>query len=73
VFDQVILRHVSLSRARLPKMKMSDARLEACDLSGSLLQKARWFRVELIGCRLTGIQLSEFNGEDVLFRDCHDG
>ena len=70
VFDQLIVRHASLSRARLPKMKMSDTRLEACDLSGALLQKARWYRVELVGCRLTGIQLSEFNGEDVLFRDC---
>jgi uncharacterized protein YjbI with pentapeptide repeats len=70
VFDQLILRHASLSRARLPKMKMSDTRLEASDMSGALLQKARWYRVELVGCRLTGIQLSEFNGEDVLFRDC---
>jgi uncharacterized protein YjbI with pentapeptide repeats len=70
VFDQVILRHTSLSRARLPKMKMSDARLEACDLSGALLQNARWYRVELVGCRLTGFQLSEFNGGYVLFKDC---
>jgi uncharacterized protein YjbI with pentapeptide repeats len=70
VFDQVLLRHASMSLTRLPNMRMSDSRMEASDLSGALLQKARWQRVEFIGCRLTGIQLSEFNGKDLLFKEC---
>jgi uncharacterized protein YjbI with pentapeptide repeats len=69
-FDQVVLRHVSLGRARLPNMRMSDVRLEASDLSGASVQKARWHRVEFIGCRLTGMQLSQFSGGDLLFKEC---
>ncbi len=69
-FEGVLLRRASLTRARLPNARISDTRFEASDLSGASLQKARCHRVEFIGCRLTGMQLFEFNGADLLFVNC---
>jgi uncharacterized protein YjbI with pentapeptide repeats len=70
VFDGVLFQHSSLNRSRLVRTRISDTKLEASDLSETIWQKARWNRVEFIGCRLTGIQLPEFNGQDVLFKGC---
>ncbi len=70
VIEQVLFRHAQLCRVRLPRMRMSDTRVEASDLSSAIFQKARWNRVVFTGCRLTGIQLPEFNGADILFKDC---
>jgi uncharacterized protein YjbI with pentapeptide repeats len=70
VFDQVVLRRVSMGGTRLPDMRMSDALLEASDLSGVQALKARWYRDEFVGCRLTGMQLFTFHGVDIFFREC---
>lgn len=70
LFEQVRLRHIVLNQTRLAKLRVLDARLETCDLSGSDWQNAAFRRVECVGCRLWGAQLIEARFEDVLFKDC---
>jgi uncharacterized protein YjbI with pentapeptide repeats len=71
VFEQVHLRRVAFTRSHLTKIRLSDTRAEVAELSGAVWEKARFRRVEFIGCRLLGIQLLEAQMEDVLFRECN--
>ena len=71
LFEEVSLRSTIFTRSRLPRLRLLDVRLEACDLSGAFLEESRFRRVELIGCRLMGVQLLSAQLDDVHFRDCN--
>lgn len=64
-----------LSRVRatgcdLRRLRLRDVVLEGCDLSGAILEEARFTRVGFADCRLSGTVLSRSTLQDVSFRDC---
>ncbi len=69
VFEQVHWRQVVVAHSRLPQARFSDARLEAADLSGVMLERGRLRRVSLSACRLTGLNGLETTWEEALFED----
>ncbi|MGB7537118.1 MAG: pentapeptide repeat-containing protein [Anaerolineales bacterium] len=71
VFDTLLFRKAVLGPSRLSKIRMTDCRLETSDLSGIDWEKARFRRVEFVGCRIIGAQLLESEVEDALFKDCN--
>jgi uncharacterized protein YjbI with pentapeptide repeats len=71
LLEQVICRQVIFLQARWTGLRVFDSRLERCDLSGAAWEKARFRRVEVLGCRLLGVDLLDSSFEDVLFRDCN--
>jgi uncharacterized protein YjbI with pentapeptide repeats len=71
LFEQVRFRRVILNQTQLVKVRVFDARFEACDLSAADWEKAGLRRVEFVDCRLLGIQLPEAQLDDVLFKDCN--
>ena len=70
IFEQALLRRVNFTQSRLPKLRLLDVQLEACDLTGADAEQARLQRVTFNGCRLLGLQLVEVHCEDVVFHDC---
>jgi uncharacterized protein YjbI with pentapeptide repeats len=70
LFEQVRLQRVNFTQSRLPRLRLLDAQLETCDLTGALWEQARWRRVIFNGCRLMSTQLLETRCEDVVFHDC---
>lgn len=71
VFEQSRLQRVIFNQTRLPHLRLIDARLEMCDLSGADWEKARFRRVEFSGCRMLGLQWPEAALDDVILRDCN--
>lgn len=71
LFEEVSLRSTIFTGSRLPRLRLLDVRLEACDLSGAFLEEARFRRVELIGCRLMGVQMLSAQLDDVHFKECN--
>ncbi len=69
-FEQSYLRNINLTQARLPKLRLVDVQLEACDLTATGLEQARLQRVLFNGCRMMGAQLLDARCEDVIFREC---
>ncbi len=61
IFEQALLRRVNFTQSRLPKLRLLDVQLEACDLTGALWEEARLQRVIFNGCRLMGMQLLELS------------
>jgi uncharacterized protein YjbI with pentapeptide repeats len=53
----------------LPKLRLLDVQLEACDLTGAIWEQARLQRVTFNGCRLRGVQLLEAHCENAVFHD----
>jgi len=70
IFEQVLLRRVNFTQSRLPKLRLLDVQLDACDLTGAIWEQARLQRVIFNDCRLMGTQLLEARCEDADFRDC---
>jgi uncharacterized protein YjbI with pentapeptide repeats len=71
VFETLMFRKAVLGPSRLPSARMADCRLETSDLSGVDWEKARFRRVEFMGCRIIGAQFPEAVFEDVLFQECN--
>ncbi len=69
-FEQTLFRRVNLTQAHLPKLRLLDVQLEACDLTATGLEQARLQRVLFNGCRMMGAQLLDARCEDVIFREC---
>ncbi len=63
-------KQVSLEQTRFLAPKLSDLRLENCDLANAVWERAVLQRVELLGCRMTGFKAIEAHFQDVLLRDC---
>ena len=70
IFEQVLLRRVNFTQSCLPKLRLLDVQLDACDLSGVDGEHARLQRVAFHGCRLVGVQLLEARCEDIVLHDC---
>lgn len=71
LFEEACLRKTVLTSSRLPKLRLVDVQLEACDLSGAFLEEARFRRVEFMGCLLLGVQLLSAQLDDVRFNECN--
>ncbi|MDX9990838.1 MAG: pentapeptide repeat-containing protein [Anaerolineales bacterium] len=71
LFEQILFRRVTLGPSQHTKPRFVDCQLEASDLSGIDWEKARFRRVEFLGCRLMGAQLLDAEFEDVTFKDCN--
>ncbi len=71
LFEEALLHRTILTGSRLPKLRLLDVRLKACDLSGAFLEEARFRRVEFIDCRLLGVQMLSSQLDDVVFKDCN--
>ena len=56
--------------ASLDKIRLTDIRFEKCNLSNSEWTKAALSRVELLGCRITGLSLVEGKSQDFALREC---
>ncbi len=70
LFEQVHCWHGVFLQARLPGMRLFDCLLERCDFSAVDWEKARLRRVEFLGCRLLGTNLSGAVFDDVAFNGC---
>lgn len=64
------LSGVTMQCCELPRLEARDVVFDRCDLSGSDLSEARFFKVEFNGCRLSGAVLSMSMLKDVKLRDC---
>jgi uncharacterized protein YjbI with pentapeptide repeats len=71
VFDQTVCKRVNLHLAELPLAQVLDVRFDTCDLAGSTWEKAHLHRVELLGCRILGIKVSDASLEDIRFQNCN--
>ena len=70
-FDQVIFRNVIFKDANFRAVELTDIRFENCDLSNADLSGAIIHRVEMINCKILGLNLSEATLRNVLFDDCN--
>ncbi len=70
IFEQAVLRRVNFTQSRLPSLRLLDAQLDNCDLTGAVWEEARLQRVAFNSCRLMGMQLLEARCADVVFNDC---
>jgi uncharacterized protein YjbI with pentapeptide repeats len=68
--DESLLEKVVLAEARLTKLGVSDSKLQACDLSAARCSDGSFIRTHLVGCRMTGVDLSHCTIKDVVFEDC---
>ncbi|MBT3315359.1 MAG: pentapeptide repeat-containing protein [Anaerolineae bacterium] len=71
IIEESLLQRVSLTGAKLPKLRLRDVRLEGCDISVAFLENCRMRRVEFISCRLLGVQMLSAEMDDVLFKECN--
>lgn len=71
LFDTVHLKRNLFLQSRLERLRLFDCRLEGCEGSGAIWDKAHLRRVELASCRLLGISLAEATFEDVRFSECN--
>jgi uncharacterized protein YjbI with pentapeptide repeats len=71
LFETVVFRKVILGPSEFIKPRFVDCRFESSDLSGIDWEKARFRRVEFLGCRIIGAQLIESEWEDISFLECN--
>lgn len=71
LIEKAALNHVLLAQTEISAVQVIDARLETCDLSGAVWEKAHLRRIELLGCRLMGIKLVDASLDDALIKDCN--
>jgi len=67
-FERVRVRDTDLSHSRLDGLVLADVSFEGCDLANSVWRGASVDRTELIGCRLTGLDLAEASLRRVVIR-----
>ncbi len=71
LFEQAHLKASRFNETQLTASQWLDVRFESCDVAGAVWEKAYLRRVEWLGCRLVGMQLSEADVADVLFDHCN--
>ena len=64
--ESCALERVALPRAVIRVAKWKDVRLTECDLANVELSSLTAIRVELIGCRMTGLRLGETSWQSLL-------
>ena len=70
-FDRVIFRNVIFKEAAFKSLELTDIRFENCDLSNADLSGSVIHRVEMVKCKILGLNLSEATLRNVLFDDCN--
>lgn len=70
VFDTCEFRRSAFDGSLLSRLRLLDSRLEKCNASNAEWDHAHLRRIEFLGCRLTGISLTNATCSDVLFKDC---
>jgi uncharacterized protein YjbI with pentapeptide repeats len=70
VFDTCELRRSAFDGSVFSRLRLLDSRLEKCNASNAEWNNAHLRRIEVLGCRLTGISLINATCSDVLFKDC---
>ncbi|MEP7189064.1 MAG: pentapeptide repeat-containing protein [Roseiflexaceae bacterium] len=70
-FEKTYFKQMTMQRADLRALRLADVRFEACDLADSSWERLSVSRVELIGCRLIGLQATDGRVEDLLIKGCN--
>jgi uncharacterized protein YjbI with pentapeptide repeats len=70
-FETTCFKQMAMQRAELRGLRLADVRFEACDLADSSWERLSASRVELIGCRLIGLQATDGRVEDLLIKGCN--
>jgi len=70
-FDQIIFKNVIFKGADFKVIELTDVRFENCDLSNADLSGAVIHRVEIVNCKILGLNLSETTLRNILFEDCN--
>ena len=70
-FEKTYFKQISMQRAELRALRLADVRFEACDLADSSWERLSASRVELLGCRLIGLQATDGRVEDLLIKGCN--
>lgn len=71
LFEQVILQHVIFLQTRINRIRLVDLHAVHSDFSGAQWEKAGLRRVEILNCRMIGIQLVEARLDQVSFKECN--
>lgn len=66
--DSCALERVALGRAVIRTAKWSDVRMTECDLANAEITGLTGVRVELLGCRMTGLRLGETAWQSLLIQ-----
>lgn len=69
-FDTCVLRRIELDRTTLSNFRMIDVRVERSSAANSVWANPSLRRVAIVGCRLTGLTVTEGDLSDLLFQDC---
>lgn len=69
-FDTCLLARIELDRSTLSNLRMIDVRFEKSSASNGVWTRPSLRRVEITGCRLTGLNVTEGELSDVLLREC---
>jgi len=70
-FEKTSFKQMIMQRAELRGLRLVDVRFEACDLADSSWERLSVSRVELLGCRLIGLQATDGHVEDLLIKGCN--
>ena len=70
-FETTCFKQMAMQRADLRGLRLADVRFEACDLADSSWENLSASRVELLGCRLIGLQAINGRVEDMLIKGCN--
>jgi uncharacterized protein YjbI with pentapeptide repeats len=69
-FDTCVLTRIELDRTTLSNFRMVDVRVERSSAANGVWAKPSLRRVAIVGCRLTGLTVTEGDLSDVLFDEC---
>jgi len=70
LLDRVLCKHSSFQHTQLNLAQLMDVRLEVCDMAAATWTKASLHRIELIGCRASGMAMLDSELQDVLIQRC---
>jgi uncharacterized protein YjbI with pentapeptide repeats len=69
-FDSCRLKRIELDRTTLTNLRMIDVSVERSSAANGTWAKPSLRRVAIVGCRLTGLTVTEGDLSDVLFQEC---
>lgn len=65
------LKNITMKETQFMRFDISDVCFENCDLANAKWEKPILHRIEFVGCRLTGINMIESYGRNIIFKDCN--
>lgn len=69
--DTGYLEGILMTGSKLDKLRLMDVKIVDSNLSNVACTNGNWLRTVLNDCKLTGLQLTESQLEDVLFENCN--